>query len=66
MCERGRVREGKIPLDRVGQTSPKGRAWREIENGENTANTSLEAEKRKMEVPGNYDFSSLDFPLQNF
>lgn len=42
--EGGRVGKGRIPLDRVGQTPPKSRAWREIESGDNTADTSLEAE----------------------
>lgn len=42
--EGGRVGKGRISLDRVGQTPPKSRAWREIESGDNTADTPLEAE----------------------
>lgn len=44
MSEGGGVGEGRIPLDRMRQIPPKVRAWREIKNGNNTANTSLEAE----------------------
>lgn len=58
------MKEGRIPLDRVGQIPTKeiaqDGAWRETENGHNTVNTSSKAERGAGKYLETRTFNSLD------